>query len=1302
MNIPQLIINDRSIISLDIYKYHQSLAKKLTQKRKYFENNISKPIISKYDKEKIFTWFADLNIQERVKVCSIYNNWLTKIIFQLMIYTKYDSVVEFCPTQFFDEFFKNKNKNNIFLKDFESEYHEVMKDKFKTIKSFDDFFIFFKGENNIKKSSGTPSSAELKYIDSKKFRENEFMKEIRFLSLSEFNDTLTLSLELINNPLKMMEYFNYFSNGQCFHSEINPIKEENKSYNFSFPNWIYEYNSYSIYQLLIIFFEQIISIYYQIYLEEKQIPQFEIDKKINELFQTNLEIEDYLSKEYLRKENYNFSFIDKEKIFNELNNEKQKYLISYYENKTELVYSYAFASKYDGNTYNNSFQKIGFMNNKIRQLINLCNLDIKAFINKISFIESNEAFLIPNFIYSILYHQLIEQRLNQFCQELLIEDQQKMNNKPNKNIKNKKRKNKKKKKNFNKQIINENNINNENQDYKRVNLEEEEVNKKNNNETEEEIEEIPSDIIILQKNELNEGESNNINSNNEFNNSTVSSSYTNKCSKGLYSLGPKYNNFFIGDKKEEERLIKIEMEDLSEDKSEDNIKEEKEENEKFKLEDISENDISEETLFNEDKHINKNIEKEDLCKKKKKNNKKRNRKKNKKTIKDIYNNEEMLDNEKKEKIIGAKNINLDNKNKHMNEESTHLEIKIKAIENEIKKNKEEKNEVLSQKIEDKQNKFNVEKENIEKTINNKIKVLNNSSNENKIDSNDEENNRKQKRKKKEFFLFPVYNSNKKKVNNKNKGKNNKNEIYYCVKDKSNNISNEKEDSIYNYDIKDINKKDKNDNNTNIIEEPNKKKEINFQSEDFLYKKNKNILLQDKNNNNTNNIELIKSNESKIEILGNQNEKNLRVENKNANDKIDMHNLPLEGITNYEKNKFCHINIKTEFKNNNNNHYNKFYYINQPEYSNIFFFPNCNNSLYILQNELFNILNKEILDFQKTVDTNLNNIRIYREQMIKDIEQFISKVLNQYYDFEFYLYGSYSTGLSIEISDIDILIKFKIKEENDINNFNSRQNKQNIGHIISLIEKALNQNKDLLKIIQINPIYTATVPVLKIECSLKDLIPDNIQKELKKLYLFNFENEILKLNFDFTFHEVKNIKEKKLIPSQEIIIYIKDVIKEYPIIRPIFLILKRYIQIKKLNSSFHGGISSYSLFLLLYAYILKSFKKKEENEDSLTSNLGKTLLGFFSFYSNMNFELYSIDVNNNNIFNLLDKIYENGILLKDPITGLNVAKSTFQIEKIKYVFNNALFTLNNFFYKNMNSTNKDEKYNILRNFFNTFN
>ena len=67
------------------------------------------------------------------------------------------------------------------------------------------------------------------------------MKEIRFLSLSDFNDTLTLSVDLVNRPERMMEYFNYFSNNHCFSDEILPIQENNKkyNYNFNFPNWVY-------------------------------------------------------------------------------------------------------------------------------------------------------------------------------------------------------------------------------------------------------------------------------------------------------------------------------------------------------------------------------------------------------------------------------------------------------------------------------------------------------------------------------------------------------------------------------------------------------------------------------------------------------------------------------------------------------------------------------------------------------------------------------------------------------------------------------------------------------------------------------------------------------------------------------------------------------------------------------------------------------------------------------------------------------------------------------------------------------
>ena len=89
-------------------------------------------------------------------------------------------------------------------------------------------------------------------------------------------------------------------------------------------------------------------------------------------------------------------------------------------------------------------------------------------------------------------------------------------------------------------------------------------------------------------------------------------------------------------------------------------------------------------------------------------------------------------------------------------------------------------------------------------------------------------------------------------------------------------------------------------------------------------------------------------------------------------------------------------------------------------------------------------------------------------------------------------------------------------------------------MIFLLNEEFKKQMDELKIIKINPIYTASIPVLKVECLLKDIIPLETQKKLSKNYLFDFQNELLKLNFDFTFLEVDDINKEISIPSHEII------------------------------------------------------------------------------------------------------------------------------------------------------------------------
>ena len=333
-----------------------------------------------------------------------------------------------------------------------------------------------------------------------------------------------------------------------------------------------------------------------------------------------------------------------------------------------------------------------------------------------------------------------------------------------------------------------------------------------------------------------------------------------------------------------------------------------------------------------------------------------------------------------------------------------------------------------------------------------------------------------------------------------------------------------------------------------------------------------------------------------------------------------------------------------------------------------------------RNDLFNDLTKEIISHEENITNNLKTLEKYRQDIYSKIKNFIENILDKNnIEAKLVNYGSHETGLSIEFSDIDILIKFCKKYT--MNNI-CINNQQNIEEILSLIYNELNFEKDKFNIIQINAIYTASVPVLKIKFDLNSIIPLEIKKKIKENYLFNFEEDILQLNFDFTFQEVESLDTPIKIPSLEIINFIKECLYIYKEIKPIILILKRYMKINKLNSSFHGGLSSYSLFLLLYSYIKSMYIPN--------NTIGHYLYGFFEFYSNFNFGIYLINSKFDCPFMILDELHESGMMLIDPITSLNVAKSTFRIDQIKSVLTKGMIIIRNLILSNIG---KDYIFNI---------
>ena len=162
-------------------------------------------------------------------------------------------------------------------------------------------------------------------------------------------------------------------------------------------------------------------------------------------------------------------------------------------------------------------------------------------------------------------------------------------------------------------------------------------------------------------------------------------------------------------------------------------------------------------------------------------------------------------------------------------------------------------------------------------------------------------------------------------------------------------------------------------------------------------------------------------------------------------------------------------------------------------------------------------------------------------------------------------------------------------------------------------------------------------------------------------------------------------------------YIKECTLLYPQIYDIIYIMKRFLFNRKLNKSYQGGISSYSLFLMTLAFI-KSYKNNYDIP------IGSLFLEYLYFYSNFNYynTLIQPSKEDNNIF---ENIAENNLQkynlnIIDPITGLNVAKSTFKIDQIQTAFREGFDKITSkLFEMNLNILgNIQENKKFLDNFF----
>ena len=508
------------------------------------------------------------------------------------------------------------------------------------------------------------------------------------------------------------------------------------------------------------------------------------------------------------------------------------------------------------------------------------------------------------------------------------------------------------------------------------------------------------------------------------------------------------------------------------------------------------------------------------------------------------------------------------------------------------------------------------------------------------------NNKKRKKKKKnkknenaknnEDVIDENENENKNEINNDNDIEENNKSFEINNND---NIDNKKEQKLEE-DNKIIISNETNDNNTSTISNSSHNNKDNAQE-----KKNEiiNELIEEKKeikqNNSKDNIipkeeeeekeeekESTKQDEEKSEKEQEEKEEQKNEENININNSNNPSQNPKKKKKKKNKKKNFKLTeeelnqIYSSFYNENNN------FSNQNQNKN---FKNKINPIQITSSvtEKSVILHNLILSFEKNISKKISSLH---EIKYNSILLLCQKIKNHFKSgISVTIYGSYSTGLELEESDIDISVEF-IPNSNGkfYNNINLKTKSELINELSE---------------------YLSTFP------EFKNLFPiPNTQIPILKMKIISENNIETKIDLTFNLNNTKNT-----------INFYNSTLKKYRQIKPLTLLIKNLVKKNKLASVFDGGFSSHSIFIMVTANVRVLLK----NKSSL--NLGDLLNGFLHFYGKVfNYTNTAIDLMDKHNPYIITQEFANVPVFVDPITKTNVSKSSYLHQQLKKLFSDT--------------------------------
>ncbi|XP_013884273.1 non-canonical poly(A) RNA polymerase PAPD7 isoform X2 [Austrofundulus limnaeus] len=252
-------------------------------------------------------------------------------------------------------------------------------------------------------------------------------------------------------------------------------------------------------------------------------------------------------------------------------------------------------------------------------------------------------------------------------------------------------------------------------------------------------------------------------------------------------------------------------------------------------------------------------------------------------------------------------------------------------------------------------------------------------------------------------------------------------------------------------------------------------------------------------------------------------------------------------------------------------------------------------------------------------------------MRKEVVTRIKKIINELWPkADVQIFGSFSTGLYLPTSDIDLVV------------FGNWERPP-----LQELEQALREHNmaepDSIKVLD-----KATVPIIKLT---------DQETEVKVDICFNMNSGVKAASF------------------------IKDYLKEYPVLPYLIFVLKQFLLQRDLNEVFTGGISSYSLILMVI-----SFLQLHPRIDARipNQNLGMLLIEFFELYGRQfNYLKTAIRLTNGGAYVSKDEMMKamtNGnrpsmLCIEDPLVpGNDVGRGSYGAIQVKQAFDYAYIVL----------------------------